>query len=85
MASDGSSPLDAAEAAERSRMLDAAVESLPQPMREAIVLRYVSGLGYEEIAQVLDCPPGTVASRIHRALRLIGALLAAQGIREGSL
>jgi RNA polymerase sigma-70 factor (ECF subfamily) len=85
MTSREASPIEAAEAEERKRMLDAAVRSLPEPMREALVLRYVSGLGYDEIARVLECPPGTIASRIHRALRLVGAVLAAQGIREGSL
>ena len=74
-----------AEASERTRLLDAAVHSLAPPMRDAVVLRFVSGLGYDEIAEVLGCPPGTVASRIHRALRLVGAMLAAQGIQEDSL
>jgi RNA polymerase sigma-70 factor (ECF subfamily) len=74
-----------AEAAERTRVVDVAVAALPAPMRDVVVLRYVRGLGYDEFAEVLGCPPGTVASRIHRALRAIGALLATQGIREGSL
>lgn len=73
------------EAVERSRLVDAAVQALPAPMRETVILRYVRGLDYEEIAAVQDCPVGTVASRIHRALRLLGTLLAQQGIREGSL
>lgn len=78
-------PDAAAEAAERSRCVDAAVAALPEPMREVVVLRYVRGLGYDEIADILRCPPGTVASRIHRGLRAIGMVLATQGIREGSL
>lgn len=78
-------PDTAAEAAERARCVDAAVAALPAAMRDVVVLRYVRGLGYDEIAEILRCPPGTVASRIHRALRAIGSLLATQGIREGSL
>jgi RNA polymerase sigma-70 factor (ECF subfamily) len=74
-----------AEAAERARVLDSMVQSLPAPMREAVVLRYAGGLGYDEIAATLGCPPGTVASRIHRALRVIGLMLETRGIREGSL
>ena len=45
-----------------------AVMQLPFQMREAVVLRYVEGLSYEEIAKVLGCAPGTVASRLSRAL-----------------
>jgi RNA polymerase sigma-70 factor (ECF subfamily) len=78
-------PDAAAEAAERARRVDLAVAALPAPMRDVVVLRYVRGLGYDDIAEVLGCPAGTVASRIHRALRAVGILLATQGIREGSL
>jgi RNA polymerase sigma-70 factor (ECF subfamily) len=45
-----------------------AVALLPDAQREAIVLRYAEGLAYEEIAQVLGCPIGTVKSRLHHAL-----------------
>lgn len=79
------SPDQAAEQAERTRLLDAAIQSLGEPMREVVLLRYIGGLGYDEIAEVVGCPPGTVASRIHRALQALHTLLAAQGIREDSL
>ena len=49
-------------------ILQQAVMQLPFQMREAVVLRYVEGLSYEEMAQVLGCAPGTVASRLSRAL-----------------
>jgi RNA polymerase sigma-70 factor (ECF subfamily) len=44
-----------------------AIEKLPAPYREVIVLREFEELSYEEIAEVLDCPPGTVMSRLSRA------------------
>lgn len=37
-------------------------------LRAVVVLKYVEGLSYEEIAEVLELPPGTVASRLNRAL-----------------
>jgi len=44
-----------------------AVEDLPEDLRTAITLREMDGLSYEEIAQAMDCPIGTVRSRIFRA------------------
>jgi RNA polymerase sigma-70 factor (ECF subfamily) len=44
-----------------------AMDSLPDELREAIVLREIEGLSYEEIAQAMACPIGTVRSRIFRA------------------
>jgi len=44
-----------------------AIESLPDVYREAIVLRYIEGFSYNEIAEILQCPAGTVMSRISRA------------------
>lgn len=52
---------------ERDRLL-AAIERLPQPAREAITCRYLLELSEEETAAALDCPRGTVKSRISRAL-----------------
>jgi RNA polymerase sigma-70 factor (ECF subfamily) len=48
-----------------------AVEALPEELRSAITLREVDGLSYEEIAQRMDCPIGTVRSRIFRAREAI--------------
>ena len=48
-----------------------AVEGLPPELREAITLREVDGLSYEDIAQRMDCPIGTVRSRIFRAREAI--------------
>ena len=44
-----------------------AIETLPAAYREVIVLREFEQLSYAEIAQILDCPPGTVMSRLNRA------------------
>ena len=48
-----------------------AVEALPEELRTAIMLREIEGLSYEEIAQMMDCPIGTVRSRIFRAREAI--------------
>jgi len=45
----------------------AAIENLPQAYREIVVLRDIEGFSYQEIAMVLDCPAGTVMSRLGRA------------------
>lgn len=55
--------------------VNAAMEALPDDLRSAISLREIDGLSYEEIAQVMDCPIGTVRSRIFRAREAISARL----------
>jgi RNA polymerase sigma-70 factor (ECF subfamily) len=55
--------------------VNAAMEALPEDLRTAIMLREIDGLSYEEIAQVMDCPIGTVRSRIFRARDAISARL----------
>ncbi|MCX8018821.1 MAG: RNA polymerase sigma factor RpoE, partial [Rhodocyclaceae bacterium] len=55
--------------------INAAMEALPEELRTAITLREIEGLSYEEIAQVMDCPIGTVRSRIFRAREAIAARL----------
>jgi RNA polymerase sigma-70 factor (ECF subfamily) len=52
------------------------VEALPEDLSTAIVLREVEGLSYEEIAEAMDCPVGTVRSRIFRAREAIDRNLA---------
>lgn len=47
--------------------LEKAIASLPDDLRTAIILRELDGMSYEEIAQTMDCPVGTVRSRIFRA------------------
>ena len=51
--------------------VNAAIEALPEDLKAAITLREIEGLSYEEIAQAMDCPIGTVRSRIFRAREAI--------------
>jgi RNA polymerase sigma-70 factor (ECF subfamily) len=53
------------------RTVNRAVGDLPEDLRTAVILREVEGLSYEEIAQAMDCPVGTVRSRIFRAREAI--------------
>lgn len=55
--------------------VNAAVEALPEELRTAITLREMEGLSYDEIASVMNCPIGTVRSRIFRAREAIAAEL----------
>ncbi len=57
--------------AEIAETIRAAVDDLPEELRVAITLRELEGLSYEEIAQAMDCPIGTVRSRIFRAREAI--------------
>jgi RNA polymerase sigma-70 factor (ECF subfamily) len=52
------------------------IGKLPPGLRMVVVLRYTEGLPYEEIAEILGCPPGTVASRLNRAHKLLERRLA---------
>ena len=52
-----------------------AMESLPDDLRTAIFLREIEGLSYEEIAAIMDCPIGTVRSRIFRAREAVAQKL----------
>jgi RNA polymerase sigma-70 factor (ECF subfamily) len=55
--------------------VNAAMEDLPDDLRTAITLREIEGLSYEEIANIMNCPIGTVRSRIFRAREAIAARL----------
>ena len=57
---------------ELQEILERAIEALPDDLRTAIILRELDGMSYEEIAQTMDCPVGTVRSRIFRARDAIG-------------
>jgi len=52
-----------------------AIEELPDDLRTAITLRELEGMSYEEIAQTMECPIGTVRSRIFRARDAIDSKL----------
>ena len=52
-------------------IVDQAIRDLPEDLRTAVTLREFEGLSYEEIAEIMDCPVGTVRSRIFRAREAI--------------
>lgn len=60
-------PADLAQSRSLAEAVRQAVQALPEPQRVVFVLSQYEGLSYAEIAEVLDCPPGTVASRKHQA------------------
>jgi RNA polymerase sigma-70 factor, ECF subfamily len=60
-------------AREIAAVVNRALEDLPEDLRQAVTLREIEGLSYEEISQVMDCPIGTVRSRIFRAREAISA------------
>ena len=55
--------------------VNAAMAALPEELRRAIMLREIDGLSYEEIAATMDCPIGTVRSRIFRAREAVAGRL----------
>jgi len=60
-------------AQEVAQAVNTALQALPQELRQAVTLREIEGLSYEEIAQAMGCPIGTVRSRIFRAREAISA------------
>jgi RNA polymerase sigma-70 factor, ECF subfamily len=70
------SPLDVVEAKELGGAIEAAIGRLRPEYRSCILLRHVEGRAYEEIAEILDLPLGTVKTYIHRARNELRQLLA---------
>ena len=68
---DSDTPDAIAQREELRETVEAAIDSLPEELRVAIVLREIDGLSYEEIARSMECPVGTVRSRIFRAREAI--------------
>lgn len=60
-------------AQEIAAAVNAAMEALPEDLRQAVTLREIEGLSYEEIALAMNCPIGTVRSRIFRAREAISS------------
>ena len=60
-------------AQEIAEAVNAAMEALPEDLRQAVTLREIEGLSYDEIAEAMGCPIGTVRSRIFRAREAISA------------
>ncbi|MHC4163855.1 MAG: RNA polymerase sigma factor [Planctomycetota bacterium] len=67
----GASPLEGAVARETEELVAGAICELPEDAREVLVMRDVEDLSYEEIADVLEIPVGTVRSRLNRARMLL--------------
>ncbi len=61
----------------------AALLALPEPYRVAVYLKDVAGFSYREIAEVADCPVGTVMSRLARGRHLLRGALARQAQERG--
>ena len=72
---DGETPEAVLASKQIASAVNFAIEALSDDLRQAITLREIEGLSYEEIAQVMDCPIGTVRSRIFRAREAIAARL----------
>ncbi len=82
-ATDGETPEAILASKEIAEAVNAAMEALPEELRMAITLREIEGMSYEEIAQALDCPIGTVRSRIFRAREAISARIKPMLDRQG--
>lgn len=72
---DNNTPESELEGKEIASVVNRAMEALPDDLRTAITLREIEGLSYDEIADVMNCPIGTVRSRIFRAREAIAAEL----------
>jgi len=72
---DANTPESELEGKEIAATVNRAMDALPADLRTAITLREIEGLSYEEIASVMNCPVGTVRSRIFRARDAIAAEL----------
>lgn len=73
--SDGETPEALLASREIAAAVNSAIEALSEDLRQAITLREIEGLSYEEIAEVMNCPIGTVRSRIFRAREAIATRL----------
>jgi RNA polymerase sigma-70 factor (ECF subfamily) len=73
--SHGETPEAVLASKEVAAAVNAAIEALSEDLRQAITLREIEGLSYEEISEVMNCPIGTVRSRIFRAREAIAARL----------
>ena len=73
--SDGETPDALLASKEIAQAVNAAIEALSEDLRQAITLREIEGLSYEEISDVMNCPIGTVRSRIFRAREAIAERL----------
>lgn len=75
---DTENPETALYGAELKRVVEEAIGALPEDLRTAVTLREFDGLSYEDIADIMDCPVGTVRSRIFRAREAIDTVVVKQ-------
>ena len=73
--SDGETPESLMASKQVAQTVNAAIEGLSEDLRQAITLREIEGLSYEDIADIMNCPIGTVRSRIFRAREAIALRL----------
>lgn len=73
--SDGETPESLMASRQIAETVNAAIEALSEDLRQAITLREIEGLSYEEISEMMNCPIGTVRSRIFRAREAIATRL----------
>jgi RNA polymerase sigma-70 factor, ECF subfamily len=71
------------ETSELSNAVRDAIKSLKPKYRSVVVLKYLEEMSYEEVAETIGCSPGTVASRLYRALKILERRLARYGKRDG--
>ncbi|MET0552490.1 MAG: sigma-70 family RNA polymerase sigma factor [Vicinamibacteria bacterium] len=88
IADDEPDPLEFADRQQAGGRVLAAIDALPGPFRDAIVLRCVEGFSYQEMAAIVGCPAGTIMSRLARARamlrRALGPVRVAAGERRSS-
>jgi len=75
-APDASAAPDGAEQADRLRR---AIDALPEPQRQVVLMRYYGGLRFHEIAELLGCPLNTALGRMHKAMQKLRRALEAEG------
>jgi RNA polymerase sigma-70 factor (ECF subfamily) len=72
---DANTPEDELTSRQVAETVNAAMQALPEELRSAIMLREIEGMSYDEIAEIMNCPIGTVRSRIFRAREAIATQL----------
>ncbi len=72
---ESSSPERVLETAELNNVIQDAINTLPEQNRIAVVLRDIQGFSYEDISKLIDCPVGTVKSRINRGRKILRDIL----------
>ncbi len=78
-------PLAATDQATTSNLLRTAIDQLSREHREVIELTFFQGLNYKEIAKIVECPEGTVKTRMYHARKQLGPLLTSLGVTGTTL